>query len=402
METFKVQPLDYMQYINTKYHEPFIHTLIEFEVPPASDRLRAAVAALADAFPLLKCRYDGAANVFAENGALTPDDLFLRDDGADIGGLLTERLALDRQLFKLTLCKDVLVATVCHMVCDGSGFKKLLYLLCRLYNGHEAGDCAALLNRQLAQLTGGMKHTGAATARMLFSMLGGYKNRSIYQKGGDESVHIVQRVIDSQSMQSVHAAAKRRGATLNDVFLTAYARAAAALCGRERINIPCTVDLRKYAAREAGIANLTGTYALNVKIREKDGFLQTLDAVSKKMRAQKGTKNDIAGPMLLVSKYESLTLERFTGLYGGMNTGALTDYTNLGILDENKLFFKDAAVKNAVAYSGLNKAPCFQLAVSSFKGATTFSSLIFCCDGGQKKAEELLTKIAEEILSFGN
>lgn len=31
------------------------------------------------------------------------------------------------------------------------------------------------------------------------------------------------------------------------------------------VNIPCTVDLRKYAEGKAGIANLTGTYNFNIK-----------------------------------------------------------------------------------------------------------------------------------------
>ena len=31
MKKYNVQPLDLMQFINTKYHEPFIHELLEFE-----------------------------------------------------------------------------------------------------------------------------------------------------------------------------------------------------------------------------------------------------------------------------------------------------------------------------------------------------------------------------------
>lgn len=31
MKKYNAQPLDLMQFINTKYHDPFIHELIEFE-----------------------------------------------------------------------------------------------------------------------------------------------------------------------------------------------------------------------------------------------------------------------------------------------------------------------------------------------------------------------------------
>lgn len=54
------------------------------------------------------------------------------------------------------------------------------------------------------------------------------------------------------------------------------------------------------------------------------------------MQKQKRTKNDIAGPLLLVSKYEKSSLEQFLNLYGGMETSASADYTNLGILDDKK------------------------------------------------------------------
>lgn len=83
-----------------------------------------------------------------------------------------------------------------------------------------------------------------------------------------------------------------------------------------------------------------------------------------------------------------------------MNTSPYTDYTNLGKLDENKLAFDGQAVKNAVGYGGLNKAPYFSVAVSSFRGATTVSSMFYAGENQAKKAEALLNGVANEILSF--
>ena len=83
-----------------------------------------------------------------------------------------------------------------------------------------------------------------------------------------------------------------------------------------------------------------------------------------------------------------------------MNTSAFTDYTNLGILDETRLMFKGTSVKNAVGYSGLNKAPCFQIAVSSFRGESTISSLFQCGESEKEKADQLMDAIVFEIQSF--
>ncbi len=402
MKEYKVQPLDLMQYINTKYHEPFIHELIEFESALDVKRLSAALDRVIEVFPLLKCRYDEKNNKFVENVALTGKDLIVIDESADKEMFLTETLDTREWLIKFTLSKNFLIITVSHLVCDGIGFKQLIYLLCDFYNGKAGGDYSALMNREFSQLTGNLKVTAGDTMKMLFSMIGGYKNTQIYDKGENEQIHIAERRIPSDVMTKVHAAAKKQGATLNDVFLTAYGRAIGKLYSKKKINIPCMVNLRKYASGETGIANLGGTYNLNVKLSESKTFAESLTIVNRAMKKQKQTKNDIAGPSLLVSKYEKSSLNKFLKLYGGMNTSAYSDYTNLGKLEESKLKFDGTTVLNAVGYSGLNKAPCFQIAVSSFKGETTISSMFVCGESERKKVDLLMNAIIEEIKSFIN
>ena len=58
MTNYTVQPLDLMQFINTKYHEPFIHELIEFDKLPDMKRFKNSLDKLIDNFPLLKSYYD--------------------------------------------------------------------------------------------------------------------------------------------------------------------------------------------------------------------------------------------------------------------------------------------------------------------------------------------------------
>lgn len=400
MKIYKVQPLDLMQYINVKYHEPFIHELIEFEEKPNRAEFAEAIERLLVAFPLLKCRYDGTRNVFAENERLTVDDILKTDDEADRTALLTESLDTDENLIRFTLSGNALVVTVSHMVCDGGGFKKLLYLLCDCYNGPADGDFAPLMNRDFSFVAENLSGRGKMVVKMLLSTIGNYKNDKIYDKSASEKVFLTERVLARDTMSAVYAAAKKRGATLNDVFMTAYARAISKRYKRRKVNIPCTVDLRKYAERETGIANLTGTYNLNVKIDVNEGFAESLCDVTRKMNKNKKSTNDVAGPMLLVSKYETTPLDKFLKIYGGMNTSPFTDYTNLGAIDEKKLVFNDLTVKNAVVYGGLNRAPYFSMAVSSFGGTTTLSGVFSCGETAKKEADLLLDKVASEIKSF--
>lgn len=402
MKKYDVQPLDLMQFINTKYHDPFIHELIEFEDGVDAERLLHAIERLAEAFPLLKCRYERADNTYVENEPFSARYLLRIDGGADRTALLTEALDMDKKFVQFTLAGHALVVTISHLIADGSGFKQLLYLLCELYNGKADEIPGHLMQRDFSQLTEGLTGTGALAFKMLLSMIGNYKSQPVYAREEEEGAFAVERTIPRETMTRAHSRAKQEGATLNDVFLTAYARALGAQNNLTKIMIPCTVDLRKYAKGETGVGNLTGSYNFNIKLREGEGFAAALTRASAVMQKQKRTKNDIAGPMLLVGKYRKSSLSDFLKLYGGMDTSAFTDYTNLGVLDDKRLVFDGAAVKRAVGYSGLNKAPCFQMAVSSFRGETTVSSLVRCGKAGKEKAERILDAVVQEIASLAD
>lgn len=395
MKTYPAEPLDLMQYINTKFHEPFIHERIEYSAAPDMEKLIQAAEKLAEVFPLIKCRYDFATNTFIEIENFKAVNLF---DCADreSDSLLTWSLDTSEKLIEFILCGKVLYITASHLICDGNGFKMLLYAFCGYYGGREVnGSC--FMNRAFSALFGGVK---TSMFKMLASMLGGYKNRQIYEKTGNEQVYVIERTIDKEVMSAAHTRAKRHAATMNDVLMTAYARAQGKLSGENKINVPCTSDLRKYAKENAGIGNLTGTLNLNVKIKDGESFADTLIKVSRIMRGQKQSGNDIAGPALLVKKYQSSTLEKFLKVYGNINTSPYCDYTNLGVLDEGKLSLGDIRAVNAVGYGGLQKAPYFMLAASTFRGKLTLSSIVMCGESQKTKVERLIDEVVNEICAF--
>ena len=400
MKNFDVQPLDLMQFINTKYHEPFIHAFIEFDGKIDENRLAGAIKKLTSLFPLLRCVYDDKQNKYVENESLQDGDLFKTSLDINEDEVLTESLDMAKQLVLFTLSKNTLYITISHLLCDGIGFRDLLYLLCDLYNGKEKDDYSYLMNRDFAILAKNLKGKTLMTIKMLWSMLSGYKNKKVYEAETANQACVIQKTISSEIMNKVHAKAKSLSATLNDVFLTAYARALNKLYGTSKVNLPCTVNLRKYAESVCGIGNLGGSYNFNVKVNANESFEETLSKTHKFMQKQKSSKNDIAGPMLLVDKYNKSSLEKFLKLYGGLNTIEFTDYTNLGVLDVDKLTFDGKEAKIAIMYSGLQKPPCFQIAVSSYKGATTLSILLHGSESQKQIAEKIINQTSDEIISF--
>lgn len=263
MNIYPAQPLDLMQYINARFHEPFIHEKIEYSTAPDINRLIAAAAKLSEVFPLIKCRYDSEDNTFVELENFSVGSLFDRADKQSVD-LLTRSLDTNEKLIEFTLCENVLYVTASHLICDGNGFKMLLYALCGYYSGRKI-DSANFMNRDFSLLFGGIK---TSVFKMLLSMLGGYKNQKIYEKTEGERTYIIENTIDAQTMESVHARARQQEATLNDVFMTAYIRAEHTLYGRSKINLPCVSDLRKYANGNGGIGNIGGTLSVNIKLKE--------------------------------------------------------------------------------------------------------------------------------------
>ena len=112
----------------------------------------------------------------------------------------------------------------------------------------------------------------------------------MYAKTDHENSYVIERTLRQEVMSKVRNSAKQQGATLNDVFLTAYARALGKLYGLKKINIPCSVDLRKYAKDRTGIGNLTGSYNFNLKMKDGEAFGTSLAKATAVMQKQKKTK----------------------------------------------------------------------------------------------------------------
>lgn len=395
---YRVEPLDLMQHINTKYREPFIREVICLDQDINIDSLKSAVRQLTEEFPLLKCRYDKDRNVYVDNASIQKMDSFVVSASeSDYESLLFE--SLDDAFFKVSVIENsTLIIVISHMIADGSGFKKILYRLASAYSNKADDILDSAMNRDFTSVSKMVPNAGKATMKMLLSMIGKYKNPFLLKNTGEDAVCVIKN-IDSKTMRLARAKTKTLGVTLNDLFMASYAAALGRVLGLKKISLPCTVDLRKYNPSEAGVGNFTGCYNINIKVN-RDSFLETLSNVAHNTQGQKNTYNDIAGPMLLVDKYNSSTLDKFMKTYGGMSTSNAIEYTNLGIIDKERLTFAEARPISVVGFSGLNKTPYFQLAVSSFDGETTLSSMTVCNKEEKALIEEVLDAVCSEITAF--
>lgn len=135
-----------MQYLYGTVQEPRIRCLIQFQNHIDGTALKRAIDLSIGAVPLLACVFDGRRRCW-ENHAFTADDIFRLIESPEenetfpLKVLLTSIDCIHEPQLKIFLVRnakrDTLCAIINHMICDGAGFKKYLYLLCDLYSKCE-------------------------------------------------------------------------------------------------------------------------------------------------------------------------------------------------------------------------------------------------------------------------
>jgi NRPS condensation-like uncharacterized protein len=407
-DRFKTQPFDCMLYFYQAVQEPRIRCLIHFEGRLDGEALRRAVDLSLGAAPLMGCAFDEARHRWTEPRISARNMLCIvegPEDDALQYLLSTIDCAREPQL-KLFLVKgaqsDALAAIVNHQVCDGAGFKQYLYLLADLYSKCARGEEPAPpapgprgLDQLLRNLNFGRKlnilwareDTPRPDPAMVLPLDGG------------ESPAIVAATIEAESLDALRRYARGQGVSVNDLLLTAYARALRRATGCGAIVLPCPVDLRKYQkpGQRCGVCNLTGSYTCAVDIAPGEVFCETLRKVAARMAAQKVSDACLKGPMLFHMAYHALPFPAVRMLFEKVSPVPVIGYTNLGVLDDARLRFGDCDAREAFISTALKRPPYFQLSISTFRGRCALTASLYASKADRQRVDDFLRQIVQEL-----
>lgn len=393
---YKVTALDFMQHFNRKSHEPCLFMEIRLSSSLNKQRLVLALEKVAGIFPLLKCRYDKTKNCFDELATFSPVSLV-----SDINDSSKEKLFDDLDegagLFRIRLSGHTVVFVASHIMTDGAGFKKLVYLVCDMYNGRSEEN-NGLNARELSYL--GAKLRKSDFLKMIPSFLKKKRMPPLYDSPISDDHCLLQNHIQVEDFLKIKETTKNKGVTVNDVMMAAYCKALHDLYGLKKISFSCNSDLRKHTQNPPGIANLTGSYSFAITIKKGESFDGILASVHAVMAKKKASKEDLTGPYLLIKQYEKSSLTDFCNRYNKLNISSTINYTNLGVIDEKRTYFEDNEVEEASIYVCPQYPPYFQLAISTFKNKVTLSSLIKGEGTQLSKLKLLLKRVEDELLAF--
>lgn len=261
----KAQGLDLLEAAHRDRVYPLIFCHIVCEGVPDAPRLRRAIRLLGGYIPEISAAYDFSRGVFVDKG-LGPDALIA--EGQDPGGDGAWDLGAGPQL-KIGLRREAggssVLIGMSHILSDGAGFLQVLYLLAALYNGdcepvsgENERDIGAVLRAAPVRVgIWGRRRTGTGRTP---------RPPRLCLPGEGELSDCLSVSLAPDALEALRQAAKRCAATLNDVFLTAYARAAARVWRTDRIALPCPADLRRFRGgpAELTVANMTGLYRLDL------------------------------------------------------------------------------------------------------------------------------------------
>lgn len=407
----KAQPFDVMQYFYSLVQPPLIRCCIRFDRKLEQNRLRTALERLLIVYPILKCTYHSNKREWIEADFSESDYLSIVTAESGDEKVIREKLlstleiGIDPPIRFWVMGgqeKDTLCVIVSHLVCDGRGFEQLLYAFATFYSTVDTvermdNDKRICRRRDFRQITDQfMFHEKRKILHSKALIPAGDTQRAILLGGDSANSTILTRTVSAEMFLRVHSFAKHYHASINDMFLTAYARSLHEQFGWNDITIPSPVDLRRFGGEKTkeSVCNLTGNYYCKVQIGQQETFVTTLQKVSAQMRMQKEGNECLKGPMLFHLLYKIMPYAILKKVFFRISPVPVTSYTNLGNIDETRLHFKGTEIEDAFLATAMKPVPYFQLTVSTFRNQCTLTS----CTCAEGKNLEVIQGLMDRII----
>lgn len=295
--------------------------------------------------------------------------------------------------------KDTVLIGMSHILTDGNGFLQYLYLLASLYNGKSPAvhlqnkrEIAPLLKNIHVQPPTVQTRRGRYTAVPPLRPVSNGKN-----------YFWLNCSITSDDLTALQAKAKKCGVSLNDVFMTAYVRVIARLQHINKVVIPCPADLRRFQSEpdHLTIANMTGIYKrLTVEFMSQHTFYTTLVQVHLEMTLQKAGYRCFAGIRPLHCVFNKVFRPTLSCAVKAAYRVLPVSYTNMGIADHNRLYFKNIDVVSCSLAGTFRLPPDFQLTISTFRDVCTFNCTLAGSAGDEIIGQQILEQVKSELLAW--
>lgn len=356
-------------------------------------RLKTAIQLSSRYVPEILYTYNFRRGQFTDTG-LTADDAVILGSGT-FSWDLSQKPQLLINIYRQEQ-QDTVVIGMSHILADGEGFLQYLYLLASLYNDRSP-DLSWNNHREIAPL---LKHVHIQ--KQTEQTRRGKRKKVPPLRGYSKGTHyfcLVSRISESDFLLLQTEAAKNH-ATLNDVFLTAYARVIADLKNIDTVILPCPADLRRFysMADELTVANMTGIYRrITIEIPPGHSFVETLSQVHLEMKLQKSRYRCFAGIRLLNCMFHKIPRPLLGLIIRAAYRLLPVSYTNIGRIDHRRLLFHGCRLTDCYMTGTYRLPPDFQLSISTFRNVCTLNCTLIGRPGDDRMGQYILDQVKKEL-----
>ena len=414
---FTAEAFDQMQLLWAvkEFNDHQLRCVLRFEQSLDAETLKTTVNSSIKAFPILGTRYIGGMRPHWTS--LDPSDfgrafVMARTEvefEEFVVSKVDEGIGPQVRVCLLNSMPFSLALKMNHMVCDATDFKAYLYFLCGLYTGvipdpgHGLGKSTE--DRSVLRV---LKRFGLGT-RLKSAFLQSNQNnhaggiRFPLSGSGQARPFILTRKLGRKRTATFKKYGQVRGATLNDVVLTALYRCLFrrfTLSPGTVLRIPVMVDMRRYLAEtggESSLTNLTSTVSTELECRPTECFEDTLGRVKAMMDKRKRSNLGLNALIKLDRTYRFLRDRIANRLLMTKLNHPLISMTNMGILDSTRISFGDQRPSDAFLCGSIKYKPYFQLALSSFDGELTLSVNLLGSNSDRDRIQSLFDEIEDEL-----
>ncbi len=410
-----------------------IHCIISFDGQISEKRMARAVRLTLDAEPILGCRFVPGWWRMRWERRTDLDHLGLfrlalsADTEEDISGFLTvpadpcEEPQIQALLLRSD--RDTLCIKVNHVAADAAGVKRYACLLASIYRRlaynpeyrPEPNPDGTRSMRQVSRLfdVPDKLRIVRRTFRDLRNLLSPRVNSTIplFRGNPSDRTFVIRRIAHPQ-FQAIKAHGRRRGATINDMILTAVFRSLSDIIRPDSdmpIRLMTTADLRRYlpTGKAGAICNLSGVFCLKMNQYLEATFDDTLEQVCDRMNFIKGDFIGLGSHPIFVlpAKILPASWTRPIGDWMGerlLRSGNDTPpgLTNMGQIDKERLVFGEVGVSDAFLTAPVLFPPLFIIGISGF-GESLTMSVGFCGSAvNTRVVEQVLDRVESKLRSL--
>lgn len=423
MKKLKAELWDKVQYIFRNYYDRMIHCAVYYDGEVNLQYLRKAVYKIVTHFPILRSTFKSSSidPHWVVNEDYTLDEMVKRVDCDDLRSSTLN--ALSKELDCKGKLQFEIVAHYCngksavsllinHMCLDGTDFKYVVNKMVEGYNLLASGKYLDELqlkfgSRSYSQIYKDMTEEEADKAKKLYKNISrtGVKNKFGFTDDGACSTRFNFKKLAPATVDALKAKGKEYSATLNDVFMAAYARAIyprLAKSDDKRLVITSMKNLRDHIDSKSSeeITNLTGFMPCMLE-DIGESFTDTLKAVA--LQNEKSKEDVYCGlygiPLLaLAFNIFPYSIAEMAIKIGYENP--LIGMSNIGIISQSGTQLAGLECTDAFMTGATKFKPYIQLTSTTYNGETTLCIAQKCSDEDEKRIRELLDEIEAQLLNF--